>query len=110
MPAKRILLIESGHFIGGVIRHLFTQQESLTVTEASPGDVEELLSAVDQHRPDVVVMDDSMQEQFLSPLLDSNLGCEKMMVCVVYTNSNRVTIFRKQQINVRQKADLFAAL
>lgn len=108
MAVKRILLIESGRFIGGVIQHLFAQQAQLVVAEASPGNVKELIHAVEVHRPDVVVIDDSLSDRFIGPLLE--MACEKLHVVVVYTESNRVAIYKKQHIQVKNTSDLFAAL
>ena len=110
MSAKRILLIESGHFIGGVIQHLFAQQAELSVTEVFPSSAEELMDAVDKHRPDVVVLDDTLEPEYLSQLLGTNHDCSNMAVVLVYTNSNRVSLYRKQQINVKHTEDLFSVL
>lgn len=110
MPEKRILLIESGHFIGGVIHSLFAHQEHLRVFEASPENSRELLQAVQKHNPEIVVLDDTVCVSYLPILLRYMQNKDNIRVVVVQTNSNQVQLYQKQQIHVRQTADFFAIL
>ncbi len=111
MSEKRVLLIESGQFIGGVIHSLFAPYEHLTVTESAPKNTRELLQTVRKVRPEIVVMDDTVCVHYLPILLhymqESN---GRIRVVVVNTDRNEVAVYEKQQIPVRQTADFFAIL
>jgi chemotaxis response regulator CheB len=110
ISVKRVLLIESGKFIGGVIHNLFSCQEQLIVVEASPSNERELLRAVREHQPQIVVMDDTLNVEYLLHLLQFMQDIKELRVVVVNTSSNRVEIYQKQQIVVQQTADFFAIL
>ena len=110
MSEKRVLLIESGQFIGGVIHSLFERNDRLKVILASPTNSRELLLAVKYHHPDIVVIDDTVSETYLEQLLRYMQKCADMRVVVVNTNSNRLSIYDKQQVDVTQTSDLFAIL
>lgn len=109
MTEKRIMLVESGQFLGGVIHRLFEQQEQLRVIETAPPTPRALLREVAQHNPEVVVLDDTLPDSFLAHLLRYMQNSD-IRVVVVNANRNEVSIYQKQQIDVRQPADLFAVL
>lgn len=110
MCEKTVLLIESGQFIGGVIRSLFTNLEALNVIEAAPSNSRELMRLVNRYRPQIVVLDDTVRAEYLAHLqryMRSSLG---IRVIVVNTSSNQVEVYEKQQIPVMQTADFLAIL
>lgn len=109
MTEKRIMLVESGQFLGGVIHRLFEQQEQLRVIETAPPTPRALLREVAQHNPEVVVLDDTLPDGFLAQLL-RYMHNSDILVVVVNANRNEVSVYQKQQIDVRQPADLFAVL
>lgn len=110
MSGKKVLLIESGQFIGGVIRSLFARQEQLIVIEASPTNTRELMKMVEKHRPEIIVLDDTVRVDYLTHLLRFMQASEDIRVVVLNTNSNRLDVYQKQKINVNQSADFFAVL
>jgi chemotaxis response regulator CheB len=110
MARKRVLLIESGQFIGGVIHSLFSTHEQLTVIESSPANVRELMKAVRNTNPHIVVMDDTVSIDYLSHLLGYMQNTADLRVVVVNTNENELEVYQKQQVHVSQTADLFAVL
>jgi chemotaxis response regulator CheB len=110
MCAKRVLLIESGKFIGGVIHNLFADQEQLCVIEAAPSNSRELLRAVKTHQPEIIVLDDTVRTDYLEHLLRFMQGCEGIRVIVVNTNMNQVDVYEKQQVSVNRTADFLAVL
>ncbi len=109
MIRKRVLLIESGKFIGGVFRSLFYNYEHLTVIGVKPSNERELLKSIQENRPQIIVMDDTLTD-YLTYLLNYMPGCEDLRVIVVHTDQNRVEVYQKQQINVSQTADFFAIM
>lgn len=109
MFRKRVLLIESGKFIGGVISSMFSNYHQLTVIEAAPANERELIKAIQEHRPHIIVMDDTLTD-YLDFLLDYLPGSEDLRVIVVDANSNHVQVYQKQQIKVNQTADFFAIM
>lgn len=110
MAEKRIMLIESGQFIGGVIHNLFQQYEQLSVIEAAPTNWRELLRAIKRHRPEIVVLDDTVHASYLEQLLRYMQHSPGFRVVVMNTDSNQVSVYEKQQYDVRGTADFFAIL
>jgi chemotaxis response regulator CheB len=110
MKGKRVLLVESGRFIGGVIHRLFALEDKLTVREVRPCSPRELLRAVSEYQPDVVVMDDTQQVSYLNYLLCSLQNCAALRIVVVNANSNQVEVYYKQKVPVMNTADLFAVI
>ena len=110
MKEKRVLLVESGRFIGGVIHRLFALEDKLTVREICPKSPRELLREVNSYLPDVVVLDDTQQVNYLNYLLCSLPTCARLRIVVVNANSNQVEVYYKQQVPVMNTADLFAVI
>ena len=110
MENKRVLLIESGRFIGGIIHNLFSSHEKLTIIESRPEDGRELIRAVKEAKPAIVVLDDTLQMEYLNYLLWYMRNVSDIRIVVVNTSLNQVEIYHKQQVAVRQSADLFEAL
>lgn len=110
MAQKRVLLIESGQFIGGVIRNLFLKYDDLTVFETSPNNTRELNKAVKRYQPDIIVLDDTVNASFLSLLLRLLQNRDDLRVVVVNTDNNHVSVYQKQKIEVSQTDDFFSIL
>lgn len=111
MDEKRVLLIESGRFIGGVIHSLFSHQDHLQVIVASPTSYRELLKAVKKHQPEIIILDDTVRETYLSHLLQyMQISSSAIRVVVLNTDSSRVEVYDKQQVSVNHTADFFAVL
>lgn len=110
MGGKIVLLIESGQFIGGVIRSLFTGCDSLNVIEAAPQNTRELIETVNQIRPNIVVLDDTVRDDYLAHLLRFMRSSNGFRVIVVNTNNNKIVVYEKQEIAVRQRSDFMAVL
>ena len=110
MEAKRVLLVESGRFIGGVIHSLFEREEKLEVREIFPEDPRALLRAVREFDPEVVVMDDTQHMEYLNHLLHYLPKSHQLRIVVVNANSNKAEVYQKQQVPVRKTSDLFAVI
>jgi DNA-binding NarL/FixJ family response regulator len=110
MKNKRVLLIESGRFIGGVIHSLFETHETFTVIEAEPEDGEALINAVNYHLPDVVVLDDTLRFEYLDELLPFLRKNENFRIVIVNTAQNQVDVYQKQQVPVLHSSDLFTII
>ena len=110
MTEKRVLLVESGRFIGGVIQHLFSKNDQLRVIEAAPASSRELLQAVREYSPEIVVLDDTLNCEYLAHLLRYMRGSKNLRVLVVNTNSNSVEVYQKELVDFNQTADFFAIL
>ncbi len=110
MAEKRILLIESGQFIGGVIHSLFVDRDQLSVIEVAPSNSRELLRTVLEHQPEIIVLDDTVCYAFLSILLRYMQNSNGVRVVVLNTESNQVELYQKLQIPVQKTADFFAIL
>ena len=110
MAEKRVLLVESGRFIGGVIQHLFSKNDQLRVIETAPASNRELLQAIREYKPEIVVLDDTLSCDFLAHLLRFMRVSKNLRVLVVNTNSNSVEVYQKELVDYHQTADFFAIL
>jgi chemotaxis response regulator CheB len=110
MTRKRILLIESGQFLGGVIRSLFTSCEQFDVITASPANWRKLLAVARESQPDIIVMDDTLGSEYLTNLLLYMQNSQVLRIIIVNTESNQVQLYQKEEIVVQQSKDLFAML
>src|SRR5512140_1355227 len=108
--SKRVLLIESGCFIGGVIHSLFSGWDQTEVITASPSSGRELLKTIEEQHPNIIVLDDTLQAEYLHNLLRYLQASDDLRVLVLNTNSNRVQIYEKQHFEVQHPADLFTLL
>lgn len=110
MVTKRVLLIESGHFIGGVIHNLFEQNDKLTVIEAQPQSSTAMIHDIEHHHPDVIVIDDTLNLDCVNDLFAYLRKNNQYRIIIVNTNANQIDIYQKQQVSVRQSADLFEVI
>lgn len=110
MAEKTILLIQSGRFLGEIIASLFDNNDALTVIETAPTTARELVQVVETHRPDCVILDDTVEQRYLNALMRLMQTARDLRVVVVNTGSNHVEVYGKQQVEVHQKADFFAVL
>lgn len=110
MATKRVLLVESGHLLGGVISSLFSQYEHLSLIEASPANGAELVQAVKTYAPQIVVLDDTLKGDFLRRLLRHMQSTPGLRVVVVGADSNAVEVYQKEQVPLQRTADFFALL
>jgi chemotaxis response regulator CheB len=110
MSRKRVLLVESGQFLGGVISSLFSKYEHLSLIEASPANEAELVKAVKDCDAQIVVIDDTLNHKFLSHLLRYMQTTEGLRVVVVGADSNQVEVYQKQMVPLHHTADFFALL
>jgi chemotaxis response regulator CheB len=110
MSTKRVLLVESGHFLGGVISSLFSHYEHLSIIEITPANGAELVKAVKKYTPQIVVLDDTLNDDFLRRLLRYMQSTEGLRVVVVGADSNNVEVYQKEQVPLQRTADFFALL
>ena len=105
-----MLLVESGHFLGGVISSLFSHYDHLSLIEASPANGAALIKAVKEHDAQIVILDDTLNNKYLDQLLRYMQTTDGLRVVVVGADSNRVEVYQKQQVPLRATADFFALL
>jgi DNA-binding NarL/FixJ family response regulator len=107
---KRVLLIISGKFLGGVIHNLFSGCDQLSVSTAKPTSGRKLLDEVRTQQPEIVVIDDTLGMEYLANLMVYMQNGVNIRVVVLNTESNQVQIFQKHEIKLTQPEDLFAIL
>lgn len=110
MKRKRVLWIESGQMLGDVIGSLFDSSEQVDLIRAAPGSSQELLRLVRELRPQIVALDDTLQDEYLRGLLRYMQHTGDLRVVVVGANRNQIEVYQKEQIRVQRPADFFAAL
>jgi len=107
MDNKKVLLIESGYFLGGVIHNLLESKEDLTVIEAQPKTGRELIETIYQYQPDVIILDDTIDFDCMDELMAYLRKNDAFRVVIVCTDSNHIEVYQKNQIAVHQSSDLF---
>lgn len=110
MPKKRVLLIESGRLLGGVIGSLFLHHEQISLIEASPSSAAELIQIIEKNKVQIIVLDDTLHKEYLSRLLRYMRTTDGLRVVVVEADTNRVEVYQKQQAPIQRSADFFAVL
>lgn len=110
MANTRVLLIESGRFIGGVIHSLFERCEKITVIEAHPQDSIALMSEVDRVMPEVVVLDDTLKFDYLDDLLAYLRKANNFRIIIVDTGANQVEVYQKSKVPVLKTDDFITII
>ncbi|MBE0695991.1 MAG: hypothetical protein IH586_03620 [Anaerolineaceae bacterium] len=93
-----------------MISSLFSNYDHLSLIESFPANGTELVNAVKEHDPQIVVLDDTLNKRYLGQLLRYMQTTVGFRVVVVGADSNHVEVYQKEQIPVYHTADFFALL
>jgi hypothetical protein len=108
---KRVLIIKSGSFVGGVINDILKNNaEELDICSIVPADISEISQVISQYSPDVLITDDTSPDEVLNAILLCARRFPNLRLVVICANENRVQIYNSQSVDVAHKEDFLAVL
>jgi chemotaxis response regulator CheB len=108
---KRVLIIESGLFVGGVIKEVLKSRPSdLEVVSLVPVDVAEIRRVIEEYQPDVLIADDTSSDEVMNAILLDSICCPKMRLVIFCAGANNVNIYSTQRVEVAHLNDFLAVL
>jgi hypothetical protein len=111
MTLKRVLVIQTGLLVGGVIDDVLRSHvNELEVRSISPVRVADLRRAFKQFNPDIIIADDTSPDRVLQAIMLIALRYPDVRVVVICASANRVQIYNAEQIKVAHKEDFLAVL
>ncbi len=110
MVTKRILLVETGQLIGGVIRDLLTSHPDYQVVGVNPSNPEEFQKAIEEKQPDVVLLDDTITIGCMASAFQILQNFPQLRIVTLCSNENRVHIYSAQHVTVTELADFYSIL
>jgi chemotaxis response regulator CheB len=111
LQSKRVLVIESGFFVGGVIDDILKNNcGDLELRAIVPANVAELKRAVADFKPDIIIADDTTPDEVLKAILLISLRFPALRVVVICADSNRVQIYNMERVEVAHLEDFLAVL
>ena len=111
MPLKRVLIIESGLFVGGVIDDLLKSRcGDLEVRSISPSGVSDMCRVVALFNPEVIITDDTSPDELLKAILLYSLRFPNLRVVVICADANRLQVYNTQRVEVVRLEDFLAVI
>ena len=108
---KRVLIIESGLFIGGVIHDLLKNHlGELEVRSLIPANVAAIRREIKEFNPDLLIADDSSPEDVLNAITQCAMQFPNLRLVEICADTNHIQIFNMQRIEVAHMEDFLAAL
>jgi hypothetical protein len=108
---KRVLIIKSGLFVGGVINDILKNNaEQLELCSIIPADADEIAPVISRYNPDVLITDDTSPEPILIEIMLCARRFPNLRVVVMCANENRVQIYHAESVDVAHKEDFLAIL
>lgn len=110
MVTKRILLVETGQLIGGVIRDLLASHPDYQVIGVNPSNPDEFQKAIQEDQPDVVLMDDTITIGCMSSAFQILQEFPQLRLVILCSNENRAHVYSAQHVTVTELADFYSIL
>jgi hypothetical protein len=108
---KRVLIIESGLFVGGVINDVLKSHPSrLDVKSYIPADVEDIRKIFREYQPDVVIADDTSPDDLMNAILMQSICFPNMRLVIFCASTNNVNIYSTQRVEVAHLNDFLTVL
>jgi hypothetical protein len=106
---KRLLLVESGLLIGGVILDMLkchcTDLEVRTLPHKNLSEIDRIMMGF---LPDIVMLDDTVPSEVLIPILVLSMQYPDLKIVMICSDSNRVQVFNTQRVEVENVEDFLA--
>lgn len=108
---KRVLIVESGLFIGGVMNDFLKNHlGKLEVRTLIPANVADIRREIKEFNPDLLIADDSSPENVLNAITQCSMQYPNLRLVVICADTNHIQIFDMQRVEVANIEDLLAAL
>ena len=108
---KRVLIIESGLFIGGVIHDLLKNYLcKLQVRSLIPANVTDIRREINEFNPDLVIVDDSSPEDVLNAIMQCAMQFPRLKLVEICADTNHIQIFNMHRVEMVHLEDFLAVL
>jgi DNA-binding NarL/FixJ family response regulator len=107
---KRILVVQSKRILAEGILHLLNRESDLKVFDTTCDDVVALIQQIQDIKPAVLVMEGCIQLTYHPTFISLLGGYPDMRVIVIDEQKNRMYLFKIQEIEILQSADLVTTI
>lgn len=104
----RILLAVNHLLLGDILEYLLSNIPAVCVWRAANVNAYGLLQALDQHQPEIIVLDNGLTGENLPHLLHQLLNHDHARIILVNNEENQVHIYDKSTATLSQVADFIA--
>ncbi|RME44236.1 MAG: hypothetical protein D6796_12055 [Caldilineae bacterium] len=103
---RRVLLVEYNRLLGAGITSILAGEKDLLITGVSPTGRHTFFQAISAHQPDVLVLDEAIPWLDNAGILSLLKTYPRLQLILVSATSNWLKVYRKEQILLKQAADL----
>lgn len=107
---KRVLIVTSELLLREGVESLLSREVDIKVFSTQFFDESTLAQEIDQHQPDVVILDERLEYTDLANLFDLLIDYPKIRVMVVNVIDNKVNVYDKSEFVVSHSYDLVSAI
>lgn len=105
-----ILVIDSGLFLGEVVNRYLLRFSQQKIVVVSPKSDEEMLAAIQEHQPAVIVMDDTIYQRDTTKLALFLQDLPDCRVMVVHSKTNIINVYTSRQVKLERGLDMIQLL
>jgi chemotaxis response regulator CheB len=106
MNHLRVLVLGDGSLLGSGIRDLLSREADLEIVDRADDGTSPLIEQISCMGADVVVVDGMSDPAHRTRILSVLERCPDLRVVVVDADTNRVRIYERHRVIIRQAADL----
>jgi DNA-binding NarL/FixJ family response regulator len=110
VKVQRVLVAENQSLLGAGVENLLSRETHLDVRGISPRDETDLLEVIKLFRPDVIVLDGSLESQFSGCLLDHVTDYPKVRLVQVSLEGTLVQVYEKHQVRILHATDFLTVV
>jgi hypothetical protein len=107
---KRILIIIQNQLLATSIQNLLAPNDGFLIQCAYEDNVPDMLAALNQHRPDILILDNSHTGREISKIFLMENNCPDVRVIVANVDNNHLKIYERFEIQLSRSADLVDAI
>ena len=107
---KHILIVIQNQLLATSIKNLLASDEDLSIHCASVENASEIITSLDIHRPDVLILDNSQTGQDISRYFLMGNDCSDLRVIVANVDDNQLKIYERYQFQLSRSADFIDAI
>lgn len=110
MPTKCILACKEDLLLGSIVEDLLTQNDGLELIQIIGKSQMELLEAIEEQQPQVLVLCHKTHDTMPNDYLDILQRLPELLIITVSTDDNYMHIYGKQKVLIRQSTDLLSVI
>ncbi len=108
---KRVLIIESGLFVGGVIKDILKSRPAdLEVRSLVSANILEIRRVIADYLPDVLIADDTSPDDVMNAILLHAISFPMMKLVIFCAGTNNVNIYSTQRVEIAHLSDFLSVL